>query len=189
MTRRAAGLDTVGWDDAAKEVVTVVFDELASEWHTHTSSQRAEVVADALRRGLDEMGGERGLAIEAGAGVGAYTCFLEERFPSVLSLDLSFEMIVRSPAVKAHRIVADASRLPVENRSVDSVVLINSFVFPEEVNRVLKNDGTIVWINSSGDETPIHLSTVDLVKSLPFQVRGVESRAGEGTWCVLERVG
>ena len=50
MTRRAAGLDTVGWDDVAKGVVTDVFDELAPEWHTRTSSQRMEVVADALRR-------------------------------------------------------------------------------------------------------------------------------------------
>jgi hypothetical protein len=112
---------------------------------------------------------------------------LSSRFRSVLSLDLSFEMIARSPAPLAHRIVADASRLPVGDETADGLVLINAFVFPEEVKRVLRDGGTIVWVNSSGDQTPIHLSTEDLVSALPFQVHGVESTAGAGSWCVLVR--
>ncbi len=187
MTRRAAGLDPGEWDASTQEEVTGVFDALAPEWHTRTSSQRTEVVADALRRGLDGVGAERGLAIEAGAGIGTYSAMLNTRFRSVLSLDLSFEMIARSSAPLAHRIVADASRLPVGDETADGLVLINAFVFPEEVKRVLRRGGTIVWVNSSGDQTPIHLSTEDLVRALPFPVRGVESRAGAGSWCVLIR--
>ena len=152
MTRRAAGLDPGEWDASALEEVTNVFDALAPEWHTRTSSERTEVVADALRRGLDEVGRERGLAIEAGAGIGTYSTMLSSRFRSVLSLDLSFEMIARSSAPLAHRIVADASRLPVGDETADGLILINAFVFPEEVKRVLRRGGTIVWVNSSGDQ-------------------------------------
>jgi ubiquinone/menaquinone biosynthesis C-methylase UbiE len=175
------------WDASAKEAVTGVFDSLAPDWHTRSSPESKRVVTDALERGLDVAGGTRVLAIEAGAGVGTYTNLLGSRFGSVLSLDLSFEMIVRSMAESPHRLVADANRLPVADHAADGVVLINAFVFPEEVRRVLKIGGHIVWINSSGDQTPIHLSTDDLVRALPFSVSGVESKAGAGTWSVLVR--
>ena len=187
MTRRAAGLDPAKWDASARVDVTDVFDDLAPEWHTRVSSQRTQVVGDALERGLDAMGGGRGLVIEAGAGIGTYSAMLSGRFRSVLSLDLSFEMIARSPTGVSHRIVADASRLPLGGETADVVVLINAFVFPEEVKRVLRSEGIIVWVNSSGDQTPIHPSTDDLVRALPFQVHGVESTAGAGSWCVLVR--
>lgn len=189
MTRRAAGLDSGDWDLDAKEAVIDVFDTLAPEWHTRTSRKRTEVVVDAFTRGLDAIGGGWNLAIEVGARVSAYTDLLSQRFGAVLSLDLSFEMIARSRARAAYRLVADASQLPVHDGSADCVALINAFVFPEEVKRILKGGGTIVRVNSSGEQTPIHLPTNDLVKALPFRVRGVESRAGAGTWCVLVRAG
>ena len=187
MTRRAAGLDFGDWDATAISDVTDLFDALAPEWHTRISSQSTEVVADALNRGLSELGGGRGLAVEAGAGIGTYSQLLSLRFRTVLSLDLSFEMIAKSSAESSCRIVGDASRVPVRDDTTDALVLINAFVFPNEAKRLLKVGGTIVWINSSGSQTPIHLSTEDLVKSLPFPVSGVESTAGAGSWCVLVR--
>jgi hypothetical protein len=45
----------------------------------------------------------------------------------------------------------------------------------------------LIWVNSSGEQTPIHLTTEEVVVALPFAVSGVESRAGAGTWCVLRR--
>jgi len=187
MTRRAAGLEPGGWDKSALVDVSNVFDVLAPEWHTRTSPQRTEVVVDALRRGLEEVGEQGDLAFEIGAGIGTYSALLSHSYRTVLSVDLSWEMIVRAPDGPAHRIVADASALPVQSDTADGVFLINAFVFPEEVSRVLKDGGVIVWVNSSGDQTPIHLSTDDLVKALPFPVRGVESTAGAGSWCVLVR--
>lgn len=187
MTRRAAGLAPGGWDRSAVGLVGDTFDALAPEWHTRTSPQRTEVVADALSRGLFEVGGERDLAVEVGAGIGTYSGLVTQSFRTVLSLDLSREMITRAPVGPAHRIVADASMLPIGDDCADGVVLINAFVFPGEVRRVLKPGGAIVWVNSSGSQTPIHLSTNDLVEALPFPVHGSESTAGVGTWCVLIR--
>jgi len=45
-----------------------------------------------------------------------------------------------------------------------------------------------VWVNSSGEQTPIYLSVDDLIARLPGEWTGAASRAGEGHWCVLRRV-
>jgi hypothetical protein len=66
-------------------------------------------------------------------------------------------------------------------------VLINAFLFPAEVDRVLSGGGVVVWVNSSGEQTPIYLSTDDLLAALPGKWTGIASRAGEGHWCVLRR--
>ena len=185
ITRRIAGLAPGGWDAEVFNEVVGVFDELAPEWHSRTSAQRTAVVEDALNRGFDASG--RHLAVEVGAGIGTYSGLLAERFNVVVSLDLSMEMTRRAPAGPPHRLLADGGLLPVRDRSVDAVVLINAFLFPNEVTRVLHVGGTLIWVNSSGEETPIHLSTKDVVTVLPFPVEGRESRAGAGTWCVLRR--
>ena len=68
-----------------------------------------------------------------------------------------------------------------------AVVLINAFLFPAEVDRVLAPDGVVVWVNSSGPQTPIYLSVDDVVSRLPGSWEGVASQAGEGHWGVLRR--
>src|SRR5204863_1222470 len=158
------------------------------EWHTRTSPQRTAVVMDALERGLDEMPAPRGLAVEIGSGIGTYSPFLAERFARVMAVDLSLPMLQRAPARPAHRVLADGAKLPLRDASAAAVVLINAFLFPAEVDRVLSHDGTLVWVNSSGEYTPIHLSPDDLAASLPGTWTGVASQAGEGLWCVLRRV-
>ena len=71
--------------------------------------------------------------------------------------------------------------------SVDAVVLINMLLFPGEVDRVLAPGGTVVWINSSGESTPIHLLDEEGAAALPGTWSGVSSRAGIGLWSVLRR--
>jgi len=66
-------------------------------------------------------------------------------------------------------------------------VLINAFLFPVEVDRVLAPGGLVVWVNSSGESTPIHLTAEEVVEVLPGDWDGVAARAGVGTWCVLHR--
>ena len=66
-------------------------------------------------------------------------------------------------------------------------MLINAFLFPAEVERVLTPEGALVWVNISGEQTPIYLSVEDLVAQLPGEWVGTASRAGEGQWCVLRR--
>ena len=56
-----------------------------------------------------------------------------------------------------------------------------------EVDRVLSPSGTVVWVNTAGDKTPIHLPADDVERALPGQWRGTASEAGWGTWAVLRR--
>jgi len=187
-TRRAAGLDAGGWTGELRDEVAEFFDDLAGEWHTRTSPERTAVVMDALTRGLDPLHLPNGLVVEVGSGIGTYSKLLAQRFSTALAVDLSLPMLQRAPAGPAHRVQADAARLPLRDASATAVVLINAFLFPAEVNRVLSRGGALVWVNSSGEYTPIHLSVDDLLATLPGEWGGVASQAGEGLWCVLRRV-
>ncbi len=142
---------------------------------------------DALARGLGPIGPPTGLAVEVGSGIGMYSPRLAERFARVLAVDLSRAMLRRAPAAPAYRVQADAARLPIGDASAAAVVLINTFLFPAEVRRVLSPGGAVVWVNSSGERTPIYLPVDDLVAALQGAWTGTSSRAGEGLWCVLRR--
>lgn len=190
MTRRAAGLQGDPWDGDAAALVAGLFDALAPEWHDRESPQRTAVVTDALERGLDRVrpaGPARGTAVEVGSGLGTYSPLIGRRFALTMAVELAGEMHRRARPGPAHRVLADAARLPVPDDSVDAVVMINAFLFPRELQRVLRPGGALLWVNSSGERTPIHLSTDDLVGALGFPVSGVESRAGAATWCALRR--
>ena len=180
MTRRAAGLTGEPWDDEARTLVASLFDALAPTWHTRDSPERQLVVEDALARG--EVQG-RG-ALEVASGTGAYTARIGRRFDHVVSLDLSSEML---RLATGDRVLADAAAVPLADGSVDTAVLVNAFLFPAEIDRVLAVNGCVVWVNTSGDRTPIYLPTEDVAAALPGEWSGVESRHGSGTWCVLRR--
>jgi SAM-dependent methyltransferase len=186
-TRRAAGLDQGGWKEDLRDEVRTYFDQMAADWHTRTSAQRTEMVSDALARGVGP-DARSGLAVEVGSGIGAYSSLLADRFGTVLAVDLSLPMLQQAPAAPAWRVQADGARLPLRDASAAVVVLINAFLFPAEVARVLTPGGVIVWVNSSGEQTPIYLSPEDLMAALPGQWDGVASRAGIAQWCVLRRV-
>jgi SAM-dependent methyltransferase len=186
MTRRAAGLAEGGWDPGARQQVTSAFDALAAEWHTRVTPERNAVVADALERGTIDAPG--GLAVEVGSGIGTYTGMLARRWGAVLAVDLSLEMLRHSPPAPGWRVQADASRLPLADRKAAAIVLVNAFLFPAEVDRVLAPGGVVVWVNSSGERTPIHLPAAEVADVLPGEWDGVAARAGIGIWCVLRRL-
>jgi len=186
MTRRIAGLEPGEWDGAASRLVTELFDELAPDWHTRTSPQGTQVVGDSIERGLLPMLSEPQLCLEVGSGIGTYSGLLAAAVGTVVSVELSWEMISRAGS-GSHRVLADGARLPMSDDSADAMVLINAFLFPDEVDRVLREHGVVLWVNSSGAHTPIHLTTDEVAGALPFPVSGVEGRAGAGTWCALRR--
>ena len=186
MTRRAAGLLPEPWDHEARATVAAYFDDLAPDWHTRSSPQRDRVVADALERGLPDVGAAE-TCLEVGSGIGSYTPMLATRWNRVLAVELSMEMLRAAPADVGHRVRADGSRLPITDGGADAVVLVNCFLFPAEVDRVLAPDGVVVWVNSSGTATPIHLTGDEVVEALPGRWEGVTSGAGIGLWNVLHR--
>ncbi len=186
-TRRAAGLDPGGWTKDLQREVVALFDGMAAEWHTRSSPERLAVVMDALDRGLGRTNPATGLAVEVGSGTGHYSGALARRFRRVVAVDVSLEMLRLAPAGPGHRVLADAATLPLADRTAAAVVLINAFLFPAEVDRVLAPDGVLVWVNSSGEQTPIYLPPDDLLKALPGPWTGTTSRAGAGMWTVLRR--
>jgi hypothetical protein len=189
MTRRAAGLVGPAWDDAARAEVAAYFDPMAAEWHTRTSAARDAVVTDALDRGLPANLGRADVCVELGSGIGAYTPQLAARWRRVLATEVALEMLLLAPAEPGHRVLADGALLPLRDGEASAVVLVNCFLFPVEVDRVLGPDGVVVWVNSSGAQTPIHLTPAEVVSALPGPWTGVSSTAGEGLWAVLHRDG
>jgi len=186
MTRRAAGLEDPPWDAAARQQVAGLFDDLAGEWHTRSTPERTRVVLDALDRGVTGTGGT---ALELGSGIGTYTALLAQRFDRVVSVDLSHTMLRLAGDAPGSRVRADCCDLPVPDASVEAVVLVNMLLFPAEVDRVLAPRGCVMWVNSSGESTPIHLLPEEVVAALPGGWTGVAARAGAGMWTVLRRAG
>jgi hypothetical protein len=83
--------------------------------------------------------------------------------------------------------MADAALLPFRDASFDAVLMVNMLLFPGEVDRVLRPDGTAVWINTLGDQTPIHLPADDVVGALPGPWTGRTARADTGFWLTARR--
>lgn len=193
VTRRAAGLAPGGWDAETLGEVASFFNSLAGEWHTRDTPERRRVVQDSVDRGLSAATGTDRprfrLGVEPGSGTGIYSEILGRGVDTLISVDVAEDMLRLAPPAPGLRILADSARLPVRGGAVDLVALVNMFLFPDEVARVLRPGGVLLWVNVSGAETPIHLDTAEVVRALPFDVEGVESSAGIGTWCALRRVG
>ena len=182
MTRRAAGLLPDPWDAEARGAVAAYFDGLAGDWHTRTSPARNAVVLDALDRGLPELGSGRRVRRAGERHRGLHT---DPRAPAgrrVLAVEVALEMLLRAPAEPGHRILADGARLPLADGAASAVVLVNCFLFPAEVDRVLGPEGVVVWVNSSGAQTPIHLPAED-VAAAPARAPGRACRAALGRAC------
>ncbi|MEM9034245.1 MAG: class I SAM-dependent methyltransferase [Actinomycetota bacterium] len=173
-----------GWTEERRAKVVELFDSLAPEWHTRASGDRARALRDALARGGAP---QDGVCLELGAGIGMATPWLVEHFDAVQVHDLSVEMLTRADAALAPRVLADASVLPHPDGSIATLVCQNMLLFPGEFDRVLRPDGALVWVNTSGDQTPIHLTADEVDRALPGEWDVVASAAGWGTWAVARR--
>lgn len=174
-----------GWtiEDATR--VAALFDSMAAEWTSrNVDATKAAPVLDALERGDVPVAGRW---LELGSGTGAGTRLLSGVVGSLVAMDLSSEMLRHAPAELAPRLQADASTLPFHDDAFDAVVMVNMLLFPLEVDRVLAPDGVIVWVNTLGDQTPIHLPAVDVMTALPGAWTGRTARAGSGFWLTARR--
>lgn len=182
VTRQIA-FEPGGWTPERRAKVAELFDGLAPEWHTKASGERTEPVMDALARGGPFL---EGSCVEVGSGIGLLSPLLAERFTSVVALDLSLAMLRLAPAVPP-RVLGDGAHLPVADATLAAVVLVNAFLFPSEVLRGLRPGGAVVWVNTAGASTPIHLSADEVDLALGGTWDGVDSEAGWGTWSVFRR--
>ena len=170
------------WDFSRREKVRELFDGMAAEWSSRATPEREASILDALDRG--ELAGDR--VIELGSGTGLGTGHLIERFDVVVALDLSMAMLHHQPDL-APKVQADASVLPFRDDAADLLVLVNMLLFPAEVDRVLRPGGGLLWINTLGHETPIHLSPEAVVDALPGSWTATAGRAGSGLWAAVQR--
>lgn len=161
-----------------------IFDAMAADWsETHVDPTKAAPVEDALERGRLPVDGRW---LEVGSGTGAGARVLAPRVGSLVCTDLAYEMLRHAPDL-APRVRADASRLPVADDRFDAVVLINMVLFPGEIDRVLRPDGSVLWVNTLGDQTPIHLPPADVLAALPGEWDGITADAGTGFWLSARR--
>ena len=186
VTELVAGQGT--WDAGMVDEVRVLFDSLAPEWTvTRDHPDRNLPLVDALDRG----GVEGRTAVELGAGTCISARALSGRFERLVAIALSREMLAHAVDAAPPLVCADASCLPLANSAVDVLVLQNMFLFPVEVDRCLAGEGSLVWVNSRGSETPIHLPTAAVVASMESVTgsawRAVTSMVGEATWAVVRR--
>lgn len=181
----ASAFDPDSWTNERRRQVADLFDTLAEDWSSRDVLGREAPILDALDRGLSVAPrAERRVVVDVGGADGINARHLTPTFPDVITLDLSLEMLQRSAGRAANRVQADGSQLPVPDGSVDVILLINAFLFPREIDRVLAPLGVLIWVNSRGAATPIGLPSADVDRALPGGWAGVASSAGWGTWSV-----
>ncbi|HEC08652.1 MAG TPA: class I SAM-dependent methyltransferase [Acidimicrobiales bacterium] len=181
VTRQVA-FEEGGWSGERSAKVAALFDGLSEIWHQNISDERHAPLLDALARGNPG----RGPVVELGCGLCDSTPLLERHIGPVVAVDLSMGMLQRATPDVA-RVRGDAGELPLPSNCAGSVVMINALLFPEEVDRILAPGGTVVWVNTVGESTPIHLPAEDVARALPGDWSGVWSTAGHGLWGVFRR--
>ncbi|HEY2672619.1 MAG TPA: class I SAM-dependent methyltransferase [Rugosimonospora sp.] len=190
---RALAHDPSAWSPRAAHEAVQRYAELAPHWNDERGGYRPVPLADALARGEVPRGTR---CVEVGCGTGLLTSLLADVWSQVVCLDLTGEMLRRSPAPL--RVLADAARLPLHAGSADAVVLADVPLFADEVVRVLAPGGVVVWSNALGVDAPHHVP-VEMVRSVLERADGgaadggaawsaVTSEAGWGLWAVLRRV-
>jgi len=172
------------WTPAHAERMSTLFDEMAPEWsERHVDPTKAAPVIDALDRGDLPIDGDW---LECGSGTGAGARVLADRVGSLVCTDLSAGMLSYAPDL-APRAQSDASALPFDADAFDAVLLINMILFPTEIDRVLRPGGAVLWVNTLGDQTPIHLPATDVLEALPGEWTGTTAHAGTGFWLAARR--
>lgn len=172
------------WTAESAQFIADQFDQLAADWDTMHATGRDDPLRDALTRGGPYPAGP---CVEIGSGTGLFTRLLASTFTSVISLDLSEQMLHQAASRSPNRVRADAGRLPLADASVAAIAGIDMLLFPAEAARVLAPNGVLLWINQLGEDGPLYLAAADVAAALPGQWQALEARAGWGSWAVVRR--
>jgi ubiquinone/menaquinone biosynthesis C-methylase UbiE len=142
------------------------FDRLAPVW----DQMRMEDSFAAYEATLERIDGAVGRALDVGTGTGAGARLLKKRFPhaEVVGVDLATAMLAEARRLvpEASFVEGDASRLPFGDDSFDLVAHQNMIPFVNEVDRVLKPSGWVLFAFSAGPETPIWVEPDRLQREL-----------------------
>jgi SAM-dependent methyltransferase len=170
------------------------FDWLAGVWEGRRGPEALAPLVAALER----LPSAPARVLDLGTGTGKAARVAAGRYPDaeVLGVDLSPRMIEMAnelvPAELADRVrfeVADASALPYQDGAFDLVVLLNMIPFFEELARLTAPGGWVLFVSSSGAETPIYVPPETLrerLSALGFEGFD-ELSAGEGTAFLARR--
>ena len=166
-----------------RRALTDRFDALAGQW----DSMRGEGSFLPFEAALERVDGQVSDALDVGTGTGEGAIAVAQRFPDarVVGVDLSTAMLERARA-KAPQLefrTADAAALPFADDSFDLVTLANMIPFFDEIARVLRSGGWVLFAFSVGDETPIYVPPERLRSALADRGFGdfAELEAGRGT--------
>lgn len=185
VTEQVAFDGASAWDEARAGKIAGLFNDMADGWTAgHVSDVRARPVVDALARGEVNTAGAW---LEVGSGTGAGAMALRGQVDNLVCCDLAAEMLANAPAELAPRVRTDAAKLPFADDQFDAVLMINMLLFPTEIDRILRADGRLVWINTLGDQTPIHLPANEVGAAMPGDWSGLTARSGSGFWATLSR--
>jgi SAM-dependent methyltransferase len=172
------------WTSGRAHKVEELFDSMAAGWDAPRSEAvRVAPIHDAVARG----GLAPGRWLELGAGTGIGTRILAPALDSVVAFDMAMRMLTAMPQVVAPRVRGDASCLPFGDGTFAGVAMVNMLLFPSEVDRVVGERGQVLWVNTSGASTPIHLTPEELLSALPGSWRCRWACSGKGFWVVAER--
>jgi SAM-dependent methyltransferase len=176
-----------GDDDAAVAGLREEYARQAPAWQGWTSAQ-ADYLAplvDALERNPD-LAAKGTVVVDLGTGTGEALPPLLARGSTVVAIDLVREMVREvPPGPRCLRVQADVRRLPLASASVDLVVGLNAVPCWDEMSRVLRLGGRVLWVSSFGPRTPLYVPPDRLAASLPGST--VEwAPAGHGHWALVE---
>ena len=185
LTQELAQQAQDAWSLETAFQVQANFDEMAPGWEARFLPNEIQTLNDALKRGEVS---KKASCLELGAGTGLGTKVLRDWCRLVTAVDVSYEMLCLGDR-QSRRVQADAARLPFEDGAFELVALVNMFLFPKEVDRVLKKSpqAKLIWFNSLGSDTPIYLPAETVADVLPGSWSGIASTAGWASWCVLNR--
>jgi ubiquinone/menaquinone biosynthesis C-methylase UbiE len=166
------------------------FDRLAPVW----DSMRLEDTLASYEAALERIDGPVQRALDVGTGTGAGARVIRRRFPSadVVGVDVAPGMLAEARRLvpDAEFVEGDASALPFDDESFDLVAHQNMIPFVDQVARVLRPGGWVVFGFSAGAETPIWVEPDRLRAALA--ARGfsdfAELAAGRGT-AMVARLG
>ncbi|NNN21785.1 MAG: class I SAM-dependent methyltransferase [Acidimicrobiales bacterium] len=173
------------WTQQKADQVAQAFDALAPTWEERGHARHVSPLIDAIERGGTIPDGP---ALEVGSGTGIVTPHILNHFDNVISIDIAKEMLSQVKSRLAPLVRCDSFHLPIRDKSIAAAILVNALLFPHEIDRVLTQNGVIIWVNTLGSDTPIHLSAESVENAMPGNWSWMASGADWGTWVVLRRL-